>query len=90
TLKMRKGDCEDIAIAKMQLLAAAGVPRNDMVLTIARDLVRRADHAVLIVKHEGRWLMLDNATDKVLDARYSYDYRPVLSFSENKSWLHGY
>lgn len=90
TLKMGKGDCEDIAIAKMQLLAAAGVSRRDMVLTIARDLVRRADHAVLIVKHEGRWFMLDNATDQVLDARYSHDYRPVLSFSDSKRWLHGY
>lgn len=90
TLKMGKGDCEDIAIAKMQLLAAAGVQRKDMVLTIARDLVRNADHAVLIVRHEGRYLLLDNSTDQVLDASLSYDYRPVLSFSENRSWLHGY
>lgn len=90
TLKLGKGDCEDIAIAKMQLLAAAGVQRKDMVLTIARDLVRNADHAVLIVRHEGRYLLLDNSTDQVLDAGLSYDYRPVLSFSENRSWLHGY
>lgn len=90
TLKLGKGDCEDIAIAKMQLLAAAGVQRKDMVLTIARDLVRNADHAVLIVRLEGRYLLLDNSTDQVLDASLSYDYRPVLSFSENRSWLHGY
>lgn len=90
TLRLGKGDCEDIALVKMQMLAAAGIPRTDMTLTIARDLARNADHAMLIVRHEGRFLLLDNSTDKVLDASYSYDYRPVLSFSEGHAWLHGY
>jgi predicted transglutaminase-like cysteine proteinase len=90
TLKLRKGDCEDIAITKMQLLAAAGISRNDMILTIARDLVRNADHALLIVRNNGKYYMLDNSTDQVLDAQYGSDYRPVLSFSEGKTWLHGY
>lgn len=90
TLKLRRGDCEDIALTKMQLLAAAGIPREDMILTIARDLVRNADHAVLIVRHEGRYYMLDNASDEVFDASLSYDYRPILSFGSSQTWLHGY
>lgn len=90
TLKLRRGDCEDIALTKMQLLAAAGIPREDMILTIARDLVRNADHAVLIVRHDGRYYMLDNASDEVFDASLSYDYRPILSFSSSQTWLHGY
>lgn len=89
TLRLGAGDCEDIAIAKMQLLAALGVARSDMYLTIARDLARRADHAVLVVRAEGRYWMLDNATDRLLDAGESYDYQPVLSFSEGRKWLHG-
>lgn len=89
TLRRRAGDCEDIAIAKMQLLAAMGVPRSDMYLTIARDLARHADHAVLVVKMGGRYWLLDNATDRVLDADASYDYQPVLSFSAGRKWLHG-
>lgn len=90
TLKLGRGDCEDIALTKMQLLAAAGVPREDMILTIARDLVRNADHAVLIVRYEGRHYLLDNASDEVFDAAASYDYRPVLSFGDSQTWLHGY
>lgn len=90
TLRLRRGDCEDIALTKMQLLAAAGIPREDMILTIARDLVRNADHAVLIVRYGGRYYMLDNANDEVLDASFSYDYRPILSFGSNQTWLHGY
>jgi len=90
TLKLGRGDCEDIALTKMQLLVAAGVPREALVLTIARDLVRNADHALLIVRDGDRYYLLDNATDEVLDASTSHDYRPVLSFGQNQTWLHGY
>ncbi|MDE2435910.1 MAG: transglutaminase-like cysteine peptidase [Sphingomonadales bacterium] len=90
TLRRGAGDCEDIAIAKMQLLAALGVHRDAMYLTIARDTVRAADHALLIVKMDGKAWLLDNATDRVLDASASYDYRPIVSFSENHRWIHGY
>ena len=89
TLKSGRGDCEDIALTKMQLLAATGIPREDMILTIARDLVRNADHAVLIVRTENGYRMLDNATDAVLDAAPGNDYRPILSFGSQTSWLHG-
>ncbi len=90
TLARGAGDCEDIAIAKMQVLAALGVPRSDMFLTIARDTVRHADHALLVVRSHDRMWLLDNASDQVLDASQSYDYRPILSFSSGKKWIHGY
>ena len=90
TLRRGAGDCEDIAILKMQALAALGVPRADMYLTIARDMVRNADHALLVVKLEDRHWVLDNATDTLLDASESHDYRPIMSFSTSGKWLHGY
>lgn len=90
TLRRRAGDCEDIAIAKMQLLAAMGFDRSNMYLTIARDLVRNDDHAMLIVRVDGRNWLLDNATDTVLDANESNGYRPIMSFSQSRAWLHGY
>ncbi len=90
TLRRGAGDCEDIAIAKLQLLAALGVSRSDMFLTITRDLVRNADHAVLIVKLNGRHWLLDNSTSQLLDASMGQDYRPIMSFSASRKWLHGY
>lgn len=90
TLTRGKGDCEDFAIAKMEILAAMGVARKDMFLTIARDLVRQDDHAVLIVKLEGRSILLDNATDLLIDGDVANDYRPILSFNADKRFLHGY
>ena len=90
TLRRRAGDCEDIAIAKMALLAGAGVRREDMYLTIARDLARNADHALLVVKSEGKFWLLDNNTNVLADASEANDYRPILSYSSNGKWLHGY
>ncbi|WP_435417878.1 transglutaminase-like cysteine peptidase [Parerythrobacter aurantius] len=90
TMQLGKGDCEDIAITKMQLLAAAGFSRDDMFLTIARDRVRNADHALLVVRVGGRFVVLDNTTSELLDAGVNHDYAPVLSFSNRTAWMHGY
>ena len=89
TLRTRKGDCEDYAILKMQMLAAAGVMREDMMLTLARDTMRRVDHAVLLVKDGGQWVMLDMQSDRVAPAGADYGYKPVMSFAGNGSFLHG-
>jgi len=53
-------------------------------------LVRGADHALLMVKLDERYVMLDDSTDTLLDASEANDYRPVLSFSGDHAWLHGY
>ncbi len=90
TLRRRVGDCEDIAIAKLELLAALGIDKSQMRLVVARDLVRNADHAVLVVMVPEGALMLDNMTDRLLDARLPNDYRPIMSFSQNSKWIHGY
>lgn len=90
TLRLGQGDCEDFALLKMELLAAAGVAREDMILTLARDLVRRRDHAVLLVKTDDGYLMLDNVGSAPLDASQDHGYRPVMSLGAKQSWLHGY
>lgn len=90
TLRRGKGDCEDYAIAKMQMLRAAGIADKDMYLVILKDLVRRSDHAVLVVRAGGRMLLLDNGTDVISDTETVRDYRPVLTFSAAGTWTHGY
>jgi predicted transglutaminase-like cysteine proteinase len=90
TLRVGVGDCEDFAILKYQMLLAMGYPAEDMYLTLARDLARNADHAMLVVKQNGRFYLLDNSTERVLPADQSYDYRPTMSFNSESGWLHGY
>jgi predicted transglutaminase-like cysteine proteinase len=60
TFTTGRGDCEDYAIAKYVALRAAGVAEDDMRLVIIRDLAAEEDHAVLVVRFEARWIVLDN------------------------------
>ena len=90
TLRRGRGDCEDYAIAKLQMLRAAGFADRDLYLVVAKDLVRRSDHALLVVRAGGRMLVLDNGTDAILNADDAGDYRPVLTFAANGAWTHGY
>ena len=90
TLSRGRGDCEDYAIAKLQMLRAAGFADRDLYLVVVKDLARRSDHAVLVVRTSDRMLMLDNGTDVVADTETVTDYRPVLTFAANGTWTHGY
>lgn len=85
-----RGDCEDYAIAKMQLLRAGGFAAEDLYFIIVKDLVRRADHAVLAVRVDGKFLILDSKTDHVLESQDVSDYRPVFTYSADRIWTHGY
>jgi len=57
---------------------------------ILHDVARRADHAVLVARAEGRLLVLDNGTSRIVDSAMISDYRPIFTFSGNKVWTHGY
>jgi predicted transglutaminase-like cysteine proteinase len=91
TLSRSRGDCEDFALAKRAMLRAAGVPDKDLYLVVLKDLSRRADHAVLVVRAAGRFLVLDNGTDRIVDSADIADYKPILTFAAyGRSYTHGY
>ncbi len=60
TLRSGRGDCEDYAIVKYAALSAAGIPERDMKIVILTNAFPNEDHAVLAVRVEGEWLILDN------------------------------
>ncbi|WP_271077133.1 transglutaminase-like cysteine peptidase [Aurantiacibacter sp. MUD61] len=88
TLALGQGDCEDFAILKYHLLAASGFDVEDMYLTLAYDMVRGADHAVLIIRMADGFYMLDNSTDAMLPADQSYDYRATITHGATATWIH--
>lgn len=90
TIARGKGDCEDFAILKMQMLRAAGIDADRMKLVLLRDLAANADHAFLLVQTDEGKLVLDNVTDRLYDGSRANAVRPVLSFSENRRWVHAY
>ncbi len=90
TLARGRGACEDCAIAKRAMLRAAGVPDKDLYLVVLKDLSRRADHAVLVVRAAGRFLVLDNGTDRIVDSSDVQDYKPMLTYTAGRTYTHGY
>ena len=90
TLARGRGDCEDFALAKRAMLRAAGVADKDLYLVVLKDLSRRADHAVLVVRAAGRFLVLDNGTSRIVDSSDVPDYKPVVTFTASRTYTHGY
>lgn len=90
TIARGKGDCEDFAILKMQMLRAAGIDAERMKLVLLRDLAANADHAFLLVQTDAGKLVLDNVTDQLYDGSQANAVRPVLSFSGSRRWVHAY
>lgn len=74
-----RGDCEEYAVAKYAALRAAGVPEAAMRLVLVRDTAARIDHAVLAVRHEERWLVLDNRKGTVVESGDVRHYQPLFA-----------
>ncbi|MEO5640465.1 MAG: transglutaminase-like cysteine peptidase [Sphingomicrobium sp.] len=88
TLRTGGGDCEDLAIVKLQALRALGFPLNSLYLSIGRDTAR-GDHALLLVRLGGRFLILDDRNDRPTPAGQFHSFVPVLTFVADTEFVHG-
>jgi len=90
TLDRRRGDCEDMAILKMALLARCAVPLDSMALVVVADRRSQLFHAVLALATTGGTLIMDNRRPRPgPDAEIGY-YQPLYSLSgDGRAWLHG-
>ena len=79
TMRRGEGDCEDLAILKMWLLAQAGVPLADMYVLVVRSRHTDTDHAVLLLATGADFLLLDNLADAPRLEREASDYEPLYS-----------
>jgi len=62
TLHSNSGDCEDYAIVKYAALLAAGVSKDAVKIVVLRNRLPNEDHAVVAVRVDHQWLVLDNRT----------------------------
>ncbi|HYQ07712.1 MAG TPA: transglutaminase-like cysteine peptidase [Xanthobacteraceae bacterium] len=60
TFTTRRGDCEDYAIAKYVALQAAGVAPEDIELVVVRNTETSENHAIVAVRLDGTWVILNN------------------------------
>jgi predicted transglutaminase-like cysteine proteinase len=77
TLSSGAGDCEDYAIVKYIALRHLGIAPGDLRLLIVRDKMREALHAIVTVRFEQQWLILDNRTMAMLSTEQSQRYSPL-------------
>ena len=88
TLRRGTGDSEDIAIAKMQVLKAAGFSPADLYISVGRHSTRGA-HILLLARTAGGFLVLDDQVNDLLTPAQHGRFTPVMTLGQGMSWLHG-
>jgi predicted transglutaminase-like cysteine proteinase len=83
TLAAGTGDCEDYAIAKFAMLLDAGIAEKDLKLLLVRDMAVREDHAVLAVRIDGRWLVLDNRRMALIETADLPEFMPLFAINHD-------
>jgi len=81
TLASGKGDCEDYAIVKYVALRALGVETVNLRIVIVQDDKRGTQHAVVAVRQEQQWLILDNLTMTIITAEDARNYHPLFTLN---------
>lgn|SRR5262249_3459301 len=83
TLATGVGDCKNYAVVKYVALRRAGVAEEDLRLMIVHDTRVHADHAVVTVRLDGRWLVLDNRWLPLAEDRDLPWFVPLFSFGQS-------
>jgi predicted transglutaminase-like cysteine proteinase len=86
SLATQKGDCEDFALAKYEVLRQVGVSDDSMRVLVVYDTIVAKDHAVLAIFEEGKWLILDNRWNKVAEDKELWNFVP--QFAVDKTGVH--
>jgi predicted transglutaminase-like cysteine proteinase len=88
TLRRGTGDSEDIAIAKMQVLKAAGFSPKDLYLSIGRHNVRGA-HVLLLARTTAGFFVLDDTLQDISTPAQHGRFTPIMTLGQGMSWIHG-
>lgn len=78
-----KGDCEDFAIAKFVALREAGTPAADLRVLIVRDRSAGDYHAVLGVRLDGNWVLLDNRVSRLVESTDATYFQPLFAVASS-------
>jgi predicted transglutaminase-like cysteine proteinase len=82
TLSSGAGDCEDYATVKYVALRESGIAPDDLRLVIVLNIRDQKNHAVLAVRYEENWLILDNRTLVMVNADLARHYYPLFVFDQ--------
>jgi predicted transglutaminase-like cysteine proteinase len=77
TLQREDGDCKQFAVLKYAALLEAGFAAEDVSLVIVHKKGQRDTHALVAVRQDERWYILDSRTLAVVDSAERSDYTPL-------------
>jgi predicted transglutaminase-like cysteine proteinase len=67
-LAQGSGDCKQYSVLKYVALTNVGFAREDLRIVIVMDKTVHRQHAVVAVRHAGRWLILDNRSSILVES----------------------
>lgn len=82
------GDCEDYAITKFVSLKKLGVPPQNLRIVVLQDTIRNIAHAVLSVKVNNEYYILDSLINMVVKDDKLKQYIPQYSINDTDRWAH--
>ena len=97
-IRQRGGDCEDYAIAKYFALRFLGITADRLRIVVIRPKDERGAygtqlHAILAVKANNTWFILDNnarpKNNIFPHTQYQGRFDPLYSINEDGAWVHG-
>lgn len=88
---LETGDCEDYAILKYRTLLHLGIPDSDLVLVLAEiaAMPQNEHHALLVVRFNNEWRVLDNKFDHIIKPADYVNLIPKKGFSGERGFLFG-
>jgi predicted transglutaminase-like cysteine proteinase len=87
TIARGAGDCEDLAIVKLQALRLLGFNERDLYL-MAGTRLSGEEHALLLVRIDGRLWVLEDGLSRVVAAESYHMFRPEVTYGAGWRWAH--
>lgn len=86
-LSRNSGDCKNYAVLKYAMLRELGVSPDALKIIIVEVRSSHQLHAILAVREQGGWLLLDNRTLMLVESSMALEYYdPLYELDQNGIW----
>jgi predicted transglutaminase-like cysteine proteinase len=87
TIARGAGDCEDLAVVKMQALRLLGFNDRDLYLMIGTK-PSGEEHALLLVRIDERFWVMEDGLSRIVPAESFHSFIPAVTFGAGWKWVH--
>jgi predicted transglutaminase-like cysteine proteinase len=88
TIARGAGDCEDLALVKLQALRLLGFNERDLYLMTGTK-PSGEEHALLLVRIDERFWVLEDGLSRMVPAESFHMFRPAVTYGAGWKWVHG-